>query len=142
MDQMIRQRAELWTKPPYDEKTRLAAQALLEGNETECADAFYRDLEFGTGGLRGILGVGTNRMNVYVVALATQGFANYLAKQCQEEKLEKRVALPTSLATTPTSGGICATCCSTERPPTRTPFFGTTSICFTSAYPAQSSICS
>ena len=93
MDQMIRQRAELWTKPPYDEKTRLAAQALLEGNETECADAFYRDLEFGTGGLRGILGVGTNRMNVYVVALATQGFANYLAKQCQEEKLEKRVAV-------------------------------------------------
>ena len=93
MDQMIRQRAELWTKPPYDEKTRLAAQALLEGNETECADAFYRDLEFGTGGLRGILGVGTNRMNVYVVALATQGFANYLAKQCQEKKLEKRVAV-------------------------------------------------
>ena len=93
MDQMIRQRAELWTKPPYDEKTRLAVQALLEGNETECADAFYRDLEFGTGGLRGILGVGTNRMNVYVVALATQGFANYLAKQCQEEKLEKRVAV-------------------------------------------------
>ena len=93
MDQMIRQRAELWTKPPYDEKTRLAVQALLEGNETECADAFYRDLEFGTGGLRGILGVGTNRMNMYVVALATQGFANYLAKQCQEEKLEKRVAV-------------------------------------------------
>ena len=90
---MIRQRAELWTKPPYDEKTRLAAQALLEGNETECADAFYRDLEFGTGGLRGILGVGTNRMNVYVVALATQGFANYLAKQCREEGLEKRVAV-------------------------------------------------
>ncbi len=90
---MIRQRAELWTKPPYDEKTRLAVQTLLEGNETECADAFYRDLEFGTGGLRGILGVGTNRMNMYVVALATQGFANYLAKQCQEEKLEKRVAV-------------------------------------------------
>ncbi|MDE5574260.1 MAG: phospho-sugar mutase [Bacteroidales bacterium] len=93
MDQKIRQRAELWTKPPYDEKTRLAAQALLEGNETECSDAFYRDLEFGTGGLRGILGVGTNRMNVYVVALATQGFANYLAKQCREEKLAKSVAV-------------------------------------------------
>lgn len=93
MDQTIRQRAELWTKPPYDKKTRLAAKALLEGNETECSDAFYRDLEFGTGGLRGILGVGTNRMNVYVVALATQGFANYLAKQCQEEKLEKSVAV-------------------------------------------------
>lgn len=93
MEQTIRQRAELWTKPPYDEKTRLAAKALLEGNETECSDAFYRDLEFGTGGLRGILGVGTNRMNVYVVALATQGFANYLAKQCQEEKLQKSVAV-------------------------------------------------
>lgn len=93
MEQTIRQRAELWTKPPYDEKTRLAAKALLEDNETECSDAFYRDLEFGTGGLRGILGVGTNRMNVYVVALATQGFANYLAKQCQEEKLQKSVAV-------------------------------------------------
>ncbi|MCM1041553.1 MAG: phospho-sugar mutase [Bacteroides sp.] len=93
MDQTIRQRAELWTKPPYDEKTRLAAQALLNGDEAECADAFYRDLEFGTGGLRGILGVGTNRMNVYVVALATQGFANYLNKQCAAENLQKRVAV-------------------------------------------------
>lgn len=93
MDQTIRQRAELWTKPPYDEKTRLAAKALLDGDETECSDAFYRDLEFGTGGLRGILGVGTNRMNTYVVALATQGFANYLSKQCAAEKLEKRVAV-------------------------------------------------
>lgn len=93
MEQTIRQRAELWTKPPYDEKTRLAAQALLEGNETECADAFYRDLEFGTGGLRGILGVGTNRMNVYVVALATQGFANYLRRQCEAENLQPAVAV-------------------------------------------------
>ncbi|MCM1532424.1 MAG: phospho-sugar mutase [Bacteroides sp.] len=93
MDQTIRQRAELWTKPPYDEKTRLAAQALLNGDEAECADAFYRDLEFGTGGLRGILGVGTNRMNVYVVALATQGFANYLTKQCAAENLQQCVAV-------------------------------------------------
>ncbi len=52
----------------------------LKDNEDEIIDRFYKDLEFGTGGLRGIMGVGTNRMNVYTVARATQGFANYLKK--------------------------------------------------------------
>ena len=93
MDEKIRQRAEVWTRSPYDEATREAVLKMMEENPEECADAFYRDLEFGTGGLRGILGVGTNRMNPYVVALATQGFANYLQKQCQEEGLEKQVAV-------------------------------------------------
>lgn len=93
MDEKIRQRAEVWTRSPYDEATREAVLKMMEENPEEYADAFYRDLEFGTGGLRGILGVGTNRMNPYVVALATQGFANYLQKQCQEEGLEKQVAV-------------------------------------------------
>ena len=93
MDEKIRQRAEVWTRPPYDEATREAVLKMVKENPEECADAFYRDLEFGTGGLRGVLGVGTNRMNQYVVALATQGFANYLQKQCQAEGLEKQVAV-------------------------------------------------
>ena len=93
MDEKIRKRAEVWTRPPYDEATRKAVLEKMKKRQEECADAFYRDLEFGTGGLRGILGVGTNRMNPYVVALATQGFANYLQKQCQAEGLEKQVAV-------------------------------------------------
>ena len=93
MDEKIRQRAEVWTRPPYDEATCEAVLKMMKENPEECADAFYRDLEFGTGGLRGVLGIGTNRMNQYVVALATQGFANYLQKQCKEEGLEKQVAV-------------------------------------------------
>lgn len=93
MDEKIRERAEIWMRPPYDEKTRAAVREMVETRPEECTDAFYRDLEFGTGGLRGVLGVGTNRMNSYVVALATQGFANYLDRQCREEGLEKRVAV-------------------------------------------------
>lgn len=93
MEEAIRNRAEVWTRPPYDEATRKAVKEMMENRPEECADAFYRDLEFGTGGLRGILGIGTNRMNPYVVALATQGFANYLQKQCRQEGLERKVAV-------------------------------------------------
>lgn len=93
MDQEILKKATAWTQPPYDEKTREAVKRLMAENESECTEAFYRELEFGTGGLRGILGVGTNRMNVYTVSLATQGFANYLQKQCAAEKLQKSVAV-------------------------------------------------
>lgn len=93
MDRLIREKAEAWTRAPYDEQTRLAVREMLEKHEDECEDAFYKDLEFGTGGLRGILGVGTNRMNSYVVALATQGFANYLHTRCREEGLAAKVAV-------------------------------------------------
>ena len=61
-----------WTGPAYDEETRAGVNALLHGDEKELEDAFYRNLEFGTGGLRGIMGVGTNRMNKYTVGMATQ----------------------------------------------------------------------
>lgn len=93
MDELIRKKAMAWTLAPYDEATRKAVRDLLDNHEDECMDAFYKDLEFGTGGLRGVLGVGSNRMNSYVVALATQGFANYLQKQCDSEGLGRKVAV-------------------------------------------------
>ena len=66
--------AEVWTKEPFDAQTRAEVKALMEAEDkTELIDAFYRDLEFGTGGLRGIMGAGTNRMNKYIVGMATQG---------------------------------------------------------------------
>ena len=64
----------------FDEATRAELKS-IEGNEKEIEDRFYKDLEFGTGGLRGIMGVGTNRMNKYTVGVATQGLANYILKQ-------------------------------------------------------------
>ena len=83
-EQLIAQceaRAKEWLQPAFDEATRKAVQAMLDNSDkTELIDAFYRDLEFGTGGLRGIMGAGTNRMNIYIVGMATQGFANYINK--------------------------------------------------------------
>ena len=77
-----RAKAQEWLSPSFDEKTRAEVQALLDNEDpTELVDAFYQNLEFGTGGLRGTMGVGTNRMNKYIVAMATQGFANYVLKQ-------------------------------------------------------------
>ncbi len=78
MDEQIIHKAESWLKGNYDEETKAEVKKLLEENGNELADAFYRNLEFGTGGLRGIMGVGTNRMNQYTVGMATQGYANYL----------------------------------------------------------------
>ena len=74
-------KAQAWLSPAWDEETRNAVQAMLDNEDkTALIDAFYQNLEFGTGGLRGIMGVGTNRMNKYIVGMATQGFANYLLK--------------------------------------------------------------
>ena len=78
MEEIIQKRIESWLKGNYDEETKKEIRALQKKNEKELKDAFYKDLEFGTGGLRGIMGVGTNRMNPYTVAKATQGLANYL----------------------------------------------------------------
>ena len=73
--------AKKWLSPAFDEETRKEVQAMLDNpDKTDLIDAFYRDLEFGTGGLRGIMGAGTNRMNKYIVGMATQGFANYILK--------------------------------------------------------------
>ena len=81
MDAAIKSKIDTWLKGNYDEETKNEITRLQnESNESELADAFYKNLEFGTGGLRGIMGVGTNRMNKYTVGMATQGFANYLKK--------------------------------------------------------------
>ena len=77
---IVKQRAQEWLSEAFDEATRQEVKRLLEGDEKELVDAFYRDLEFGTGGLRGIMGAGTNRMNIYTVGRATQALANYLKK--------------------------------------------------------------
>ncbi|GHT27979.1 phosphoglucomutase [Bacteroidia bacterium] len=78
----VRNRAQGWLAKGYDEETRKEVQALLDKDDpTDLIEAFYKELEFGTGGLRGIMGVGTNRMNIYTVGAATQGFSNYLKKE-------------------------------------------------------------
>lgn len=74
-------KAQVWLGEGYDEETRAAVKAMLDNpDHTELIESFYRDLEFGTGGLRGIMGAGTNRMNIYTVGAATQGLVNYLKK--------------------------------------------------------------
>ena len=77
--QKARAKAEMWLNDAYDKATRTEVERLLNASDpTELIDSFYNDLEFGTGGLRGIMGVGSNRMNIYTVGAATQGFANYI----------------------------------------------------------------
>ena len=71
-------KAKSWLSDQYDEETRKRVQYLIDNDPNELTESFYRILEFGTGGLRGIMGVGTNRMNIYTVAMATQGLANYI----------------------------------------------------------------
>ena len=80
--QMVRSKAQGWLTDSYDAETRAAVQVLLDKEDpTELIECFYKDLEFGTGGLRGIMGVGSNRMNIYTVGAATQGLSNYLKKE-------------------------------------------------------------
>ena len=69
-----------WLEPPFDESTHLAISKLRENSEV-LEDAFYKDLEFGTGGMRGIMGVGTNRVNQYTLGKSTQGLSDYLKKK-------------------------------------------------------------
>lgn len=78
---MVEARAQKWLAPVYDEVTRNEVQRMLDSEDkTELIDSFYKDLEFGTGGLRGIMGAGTNRMNIYTVGTASQGLSNYLKR--------------------------------------------------------------
>ena len=89
----VKEKAEKWLGPQYDEETRAAVQAMLDSEDTTpLIDAFYKDLEFGTGGLRGIMGAGSNRMNIYTVGAATQGLANYL-KECFKDEPQITVAV-------------------------------------------------
>ena len=80
MDMNIQLKVDKWLNGNYDDSVKTAIKSMQENNPDELADAFYKNLEFGTGGLRGIMGIGTNRMNKYTVGMATQGYANYLKK--------------------------------------------------------------
>ncbi len=91
VERFAQKNVEKWLTGPYDEATKSEVNRLIQSDKKGLFDAFYRDLEFGTGGLRGIMGVGTNRMNIYTVGAATQGLSNYL-KRCFPE-VEIRVAV-------------------------------------------------
>ena len=91
MQEIITQNVEKWLIGNYDEATKEGIKKLQIEDADGLADAFYRNLEFGTGGLRGIMGIGTNRINKYTIGMATQGYANYL-KQCFGEEVSVAVA--------------------------------------------------
>ena len=87
MSLTIAQKVEQWLAGNYDQATKDAITLMQSQSRDELADSFYRNLEFGTGGLRGIMGVGTNRINKYTIGMATQGFANYLNKTYSGDKI-------------------------------------------------------
>ena len=91
LDLIVKERAEKWLSGDYDEATKMQVKNLIDNNKKELTESFYKDLEFGTGGLRGIMGVGTNRMNIYTVGMATQGLANYLKKAFPEGRIKVAV---------------------------------------------------
>ena len=91
MDTKIQQKIDKWLSGNYDEASKEVIRKMEKENPDELADAFYKNLEFGTGGLRGIMGIGTNRMNKYTVGMATQGYANYL-KQCFSDEISVAIA--------------------------------------------------
>ena len=91
LEKMVLKKAQMWLDGHYDEATKEQVKCLIDNDMKELVESFYKDLEFGTGGLRGIMGVGTNRMNIYTVGAATQGLANYLKKNFAGEQI--RVAI-------------------------------------------------
>lgn len=98
--EMVRSKAQSWLTKSYDAETKAQVQALLDNEDpTELIESFYKDLEFGTGGLRGIMGVGTNRMNIYTVGAATQGLSNYLKKNFQDLTRSKSLSAMTAVTT-------------------------------------------
>jgi phosphoglucomutase len=92
MDKYIEERVALWLNDDYDADTKAKIREYQQNNPDELTEAFYRDLEFGTGGLRGIMGIGTNRMNKYTVGAATQGLANYLKQQFPNQEISVAIA--------------------------------------------------
>ncbi len=92
LKQDVLKRAKFWLGPLFDEETRKRVQFMIDNDEKELTESFYTHLEFGTGGLRGIMGAGTNRMNKYTVALATQGFASYLKENFRDGDRKVAVA--------------------------------------------------
>ena len=86
------EKAKSWLAETFDEEIRLKVQSLIDENSSELEDSFYKNLEFGTGGMRGIMGVGTNRLNKYTLGQATQGLANYLHQQFPQEDIKVAIA--------------------------------------------------
>ncbi|KQR95643.1 phosphoglucomutase [Chryseobacterium sp. Leaf180] len=86
------EKAKLWLQESFDKETRDAVQLLIESNSPDLEDSFYRPLEFGTGGMRGVMGVGTNRLNKYTLGQATQGLANYMISQFPDEQISVAIA--------------------------------------------------
>lgn len=93
MDHKIREKANQWLQSNIDEESKHTIESMLKNEDsTELIDAFYKDLEFGTGGLRGIMGVGSNRINKYTVGMATQGLSNYLLKTYPDKEIKVAIA--------------------------------------------------
>ena len=92
LDKLVASKAQAWLDGNYDEATKQEVRFLMENNHNELVESFYKDLEFGTGGLRGIMGVGTNRMNIYTVGAATQGLANYLKLNFAGEEIKVAIS--------------------------------------------------
>lgn len=88
----IRKKAEIWLGSEFNEETRMEVSVMLEKDERRLIDAFYQDLEFGTGGLRGIMGAGTNRMNIYTVGMTTQGLSNYIIQHSRKKDIKVAIA--------------------------------------------------
>ena len=92
MEAAIQNKVNTWLNGNFDQATKDEVLKLQKENPNELADSFYRNLEFGTGGLRGIMGVGTNRMNKYTVGMATQGYANYLKQSFPGKEVKVAIA--------------------------------------------------
>jgi len=109
MDTTTAQKVNTWLNGNFDEATKAGIKRMQQENAEELTESFYKNLEFGTGGLRGIMGVGTNRMNKYTVGMATQGYANYL-KQCFGNDIS--VAIAHDSRNNSRSGNNCECFCS------------------------------
>src|SRR3954471_16796261 len=92
MDAAIEKTVNHWLNGAFDEDVKKQIRELKQNHPDDVADAFYKSLEFGTGGLRGLMGVGTNRMNKYTVGMATQGYANYLKQSFPNEEVRVAIA--------------------------------------------------
>ena len=92
MDELIKGKVNAWLEGDYDIETKKTIETLIKEDPRELYESFYKNLAFGTGGLRRIMGVGTNRMNKYTVGAATQGFANYLKKSFPKQKIKVAIA--------------------------------------------------
>ncbi|MGB0348051.1 MAG: phospho-sugar mutase, partial [Balneolaceae bacterium] len=93
LEKSVEEKINTWLTGAYDEDTKAYIQDLINNEEyTELTDAFYRDLEFGTGGLRGIMGVGSNRVNKYTFGMATQGLSNFLKKEYPNDEIKVAIA--------------------------------------------------